>query len=273
MRCPARVTWRGRRHDRGGNDRPVALPRPEELPADGPLVAGRVLLDERSAALASRIDAAFLAEAGWGPGDLGADPAGSTPCWAGRSAAPRAADHLRRSDAGVPGLPAQAHRGRAGPGGRRAAASAARQALARHRGWDMPGYRCPRPWVMSGQPLCPEHLDQRERLGVSIAGFTARPDVAHCPRIAPARWHRALGRSPGTMPSTATRTCSGCVSCAAPASTLTRRRGGSRAAGPARPAGQPCRAEPASRRRDAVRAAAAHPARRQDLLHDPAASR
>ena len=47
-----------------------------ELPADGRLFAGRVLLDERSAALAGRIDAAFLAEAGWDAGDLGADPAG-----------------------------------------------------------------------------------------------------------------------------------------------------------------------------------------------------
>ena len=44
---------------------PVALPRPGELPADGRLFAGRVLLDERSAVLAGRIDAAFLAEAGW----------------------------------------------------------------------------------------------------------------------------------------------------------------------------------------------------------------
>ena len=52
---------------------------------------------------------------------------------------------------------------------------------------------CPRPWVTSGQPLCPEHLSQRDRLGVSIADFTARPDaialpshgtcaVASCPR-------------------------------------------------------------------------------------------
>ena len=45
----------------------VPAPPPDELPAGG-LFAGRVLLDERSAALASRIDAAFLAEAGWDPG-------------------------------------------------------------------------------------------------------------------------------------------------------------------------------------------------------------
>src|SRR5271165_4677776 len=45
----------------------VPAPPPDELPAGG-LFAGRVLLDERSAVLASRIDAAFLAEAGWDPG-------------------------------------------------------------------------------------------------------------------------------------------------------------------------------------------------------------
>ncbi len=50
--------------------------------------------------------------------------------------------------------------------------------------------------MTSGQPLCPEHLGQRERLGVSIADFTARPDVialpshgtcsvASCPRQLP----------------------------------------------------------------------------------------
>jgi hypothetical protein len=40
---------------------------------------------------------------------------------------------------------------------------------------------CPRPWVTSGQPLCPEHLGQQERLGVSTAEFTARPDVVALP--------------------------------------------------------------------------------------------
>jgi hypothetical protein len=43
----------------------VPAPRPDELLADGVLFAGRVLLDGQSAALAGRIDAAFLAEAGW----------------------------------------------------------------------------------------------------------------------------------------------------------------------------------------------------------------
>ncbi len=46
----------------------VPAPRPGELLAEGVLFAGRVLLDERSAVLASRIDAGFLAEAGWDPG-------------------------------------------------------------------------------------------------------------------------------------------------------------------------------------------------------------
>ena len=39
----------------------VPAPRPDELPAEAGLFAGRVLLDEQSAALAGRIDAAFLA--------------------------------------------------------------------------------------------------------------------------------------------------------------------------------------------------------------------
>jgi len=40
----------------------VPAPRPDELPAEAGLFAGRVLLDEQSAALAGRIDAAFLAD-------------------------------------------------------------------------------------------------------------------------------------------------------------------------------------------------------------------
>ena len=46
----------------------VPAPRPDELPAEAGLFAGRVLLDEQSAALAGRIDAAFLAGAGWDAG-------------------------------------------------------------------------------------------------------------------------------------------------------------------------------------------------------------
>src|ERR1700722_3250328 len=48
--------------------RAVPAPRPGEMLPGGELFAGRVLLDERSAVLASRIGAAFLAEAGWDPG-------------------------------------------------------------------------------------------------------------------------------------------------------------------------------------------------------------
>jgi hypothetical protein len=57
---------------------------------------------------------------------------------------------------------------------------------------------CPRPWVKAGQPLCPEHLGQQQRLGVGVAAFAARADVAPlpshgvcvvaaCPRQLPAR--------------------------------------------------------------------------------------
>jgi hypothetical protein len=35
--------------------------------------------------------------------------------------------------------------------------------------------------VKAGQPLCPEHLGQQQRLGVSVAAFTARADVVALP--------------------------------------------------------------------------------------------
>ena len=57
----------------------VPAPRPDELPAEAGLFAGRVLLDEQSAALAGRIDAAFLAEAGWDAGTWVLTPSRS--CW------------------------------------------------------------------------------------------------------------------------------------------------------------------------------------------------
>ncbi len=125
---------------------PVALPRPGELPADGRLFAGRVLLDERSSVLAGRIDAAFLAEAGWDaaawvltlPAEhplLGRTFCCAPGCQTTCAAATRVCLDCQR----------QARRGRAGPGGRRAAAAAARQALARRRRRDMPGYRVPAP--------------------------------------------------------------------------------------------------------------------------------
>src|SRR6266571_4666188 len=146
----------------------VPAPRPGELLPEGELFAGRVLLDERSAVLASRIDAGFLAEAGWDPGT-----------WV----LTLPAEH-----------PLQGKRW-LGTGDGTCRVSG-----------------CPRPWMMSGQPLCPEHLGQRERLGVRIADFTARPDVialpSHgtcpvpsCPRQVPG--HDAVYRwfvDPGTGP-------------------------------------------------------------------------
>ena len=52
--------------------------------------------------------------------------------------------------------------------------------------------------MKAGQPLCPEHLSQQQRLGIGVAAFAARPDVtglpsqgvcavAACPRQLPAR--------------------------------------------------------------------------------------
>jgi hypothetical protein len=52
--------------------------------------------------------------------------------------------------------------------------------------------------VKAGQPLCPEHLSRQQRLGVGVAAFAARADVAPlpsdgvcavaaCPRQLPAR--------------------------------------------------------------------------------------
>src|SRR6266567_376487 len=96
---------------------PASLP--DELLADGRLFAGRVLLDARSAVLASRIDAAFLAEAGWD---------------AGTWVLTLPADHplLGRTFCRAPGC-------------QTTCAAAAGQALARCRRRDMPGFRVPAP--------------------------------------------------------------------------------------------------------------------------------
>ena len=207
--------------------RAVPAPRPGELLADGVLFAGEVLLDAQSAALASRIDAGFLAEAGWDatawvltlPAEhplLGRTFCRAPGCQTTCAAATRVCLDCQRRLAAA-GLDLEDVALLPPPHGKR---------------WLGAGdgtckvSRCPRPWVTSRQPLCPEHLSQRERLGVRIADFTARADVIALPSMAPARWHHARGRSPGTMPSTATRTCSGCASCAAPAITPTRRPGG-----------------------------------------------
>src|SRR5487761_1595675 len=179
----------------------VPAPPPGELPAGG-LFAGRVPLDERSAALAGRIDAAFLAEAGrdataWVltlPAEhplLGRTFCRAPGCQTTCAAATRVClDCQRRLAAAGLGLedvallpPPQGKRWLgAGDGTCRVTG-------------------CPRPWVTSRQPLCPEHLGQQERLGVSTADFTARPDVVALP-------------SHGT-----------CSSCAAPSITPTRRPG------------------------------------------------
>src|SRR5438132_112570 len=175
----------------------VPAARPGELLREGELFAGRVLLDERSAVLASRIGPAFLAEAGWDPGTwvltlpaehplLGRTFCRAPGCQTTCAAATRVClDCRRRLSAAGLGLedvallpPPQGKRWLgAGDGTCRVSG-------------------CPRPWVTSGQPLCPEHLGQQERLGVGIADFTARTDVialpshgtcsvASCPRQLP----------------------------------------------------------------------------------------
>jgi hypothetical protein len=243
----------------------VPAPPPDELPA-GRLFAGRVLLDERSAALASRIDAAFLAEAGWDPGTwvltlpaehplLGRTFCRAPGCQTTCAAATRVClDCQRRLAAAGLGLEDVALL--PPPQGKRWLGTG--DGTCRVTG-------CPRPWVTSGQPLCPEHLSQRDRLGVSIADFTARPDAI----ALPSHGTCAVASCPRQLPG------HDAVYCDAHLQRLRvlRRLAGHRAAGPARRAGQPRRAEPGSRRGDAVRAAAAHPARRQDLLRDPAAGR
>lgn len=40
---------------------------------------------------------------------------------------------------------------------------------------------CPRPWVTTREPLCPEHLGAQQSLGVDVAAFVGRADVAPLP--------------------------------------------------------------------------------------------
>ena len=40
---------------------------------------------------------------------------------------------------------------------------------------------CPRPWVAAARPLCPEHHEQQQRLGVGAADFIGLPDVKPLP--------------------------------------------------------------------------------------------
>ena len=177
--------------------RAVLAPRPGELLAEGVLFAGQVLLDERSAALASRIDAGFLAEARWDATAWVLTPPAEHPllgrtfcrapgCQTTCAAATRvcldcqrrlAAAGLDLDDVGL--LPPPQGKRWLGAGDGTCKVSG-----------------CPRPWVTSRRPLCPEHLSQQERLGVRIADFTAQADVialpshgtcavASCPRQVP----------------------------------------------------------------------------------------
>jgi integrase len=142
----------------------------------------QVLLDERSALLASRIETVFLAEAGWDPVTwvLTIDPGHPL---------------LGRQVCRVPGCQTTCP-ARAGVclDCRRRLAQAG-LSLEDHGSLPPPrGARwlglgdgtcsvtgCPRPWVTAARPLCPEHLSQQQRLGIEVDAFTARPDVAALP--------------------------------------------------------------------------------------------
>ena len=176
-----------------------ATPVPQDPSPAGHIFAGRPLPEARSAALAGRIEAAFLAEAGWdeetwvltlpaGHLLLGRPvcraPGCQTTCFEKTGICLDCRRRLAQAglsldDAGS--LPPPRGRRWLGPGDGTCAVT-----------------RCPRPWVKAGQPLCPEHLGQQQRLGVSVAAFTARADVvalpshgtcavAACPRQLPGR--------------------------------------------------------------------------------------
>jgi integrase len=147
------------------------------------LGAEQALLDEQTVLLAARIEPAFLAEAGWDPCTrvLTIDPAHpllgrnvcrapgcQTTCPAGTGVCLDCRRRLEQAglgleDAGL--LPPPHGRRWLGPGDGTCAVAG-----------------CPRPWVKSVRPLCPGHLAQQERLGISdVAAFTARPGVAALP--------------------------------------------------------------------------------------------
>jgi len=179
-----------------------AVPAPRDRSPAGHIFAGRLLPDARSAALARRIEAAFLAEAGWdeeswvltlpsGHPLLGRPvcraPVCQTTCFENTGICLDCRRRLAQAglnpdEAGS--LPPPRGRRWLGPGDGTCAVT-----------------RCPRPWVKAGQPLCPEHLSQQQRPGISVAAFTARGDVvalpshgncavAACPRQLPG--HRAV---------------------------------------------------------------------------------
>jgi integrase len=174
----------------------------EVLPAEAAghvLGAEQALLDEQTVLLAARIEPAFLAEAGWdlctrvltidpahpllgrnvcrAPGCQTTCPAGTGVCLDCRRRLEQAG--LGLQDAGL--LPPPHGRRWLGPVDGTCAVAG-----------------CPRPWVKSARPVCPGHLAQQERLGISdVAAFTAWPGVtalpshgicavAACPRELPA---------------------------------------------------------------------------------------
>ena len=152
----------------------------------------------KAAALAERLEAAFLAEAGWDP---------ETRVLTIDSAHPL----LGRNTCKVPGCqttcPASTGicldcRRRLEQAGLGLEDAGLLPPPRRHR-WLDPGAGactvagCPRPWVKSSRPLCPEHLAQQEFLGIgdpavfaASPGVTALPShgtcaVAACPRQLP----------------------------------------------------------------------------------------
>src|SRR5260370_14104095 len=142
----------------------------------------RVLADERSAVLASRISAAFLAEAGWDPATwvLTIDPGhpllGRNVCRAPGCQTPCPAKtgvclDCRRRLAEA-GLALEDYGLLPPPRGARWLGLGEGTCM-------VPG--CPRPWVAAARPLCPEHHDQQQRLGAGAAGFIGLPDVKPLP--------------------------------------------------------------------------------------------
>ena len=158
----------------------------------------QALLDEGSALLASRVETAFLAEAGWDPATwvLTIDPGHRL---------------LGRQVCRVPGcqttcpartgvcLDCRRRLAQAGLGlqdyGSLPPPRGARWLGLGEGTCSVTG--CPRPWVAAARPLCPEHLSQQQRLGAEVDAFTARPGVtalpshgvcavAACPRQLPA---------------------------------------------------------------------------------------
>jgi integrase len=157
------------------------------------------------AVLLEKIDPAFLAEAGWDPETrvLTIDPAHpllgrntcrvagcQTTCPASTGICPDCRRRLEQAglgleDAGL--LPRPHGRRWLGPGDGTCTVAG-----------------CPRPWVKPARPLCPEHLAQAERAGISDAAvFAARPDVT----ALPSHGTCAVAACPRQLPSAASAYC------------------------------------------------------------------